>query len=198
MMRTNKLASNGGQGQGFWMGWALAFLGVPLGGLATWMLLGPITTPLAGATGGALTGTVLGALEWLALRRGLPLSPWWIAATALGMATGLALGIALLGTRTDDGTLPLRGLITGVSIGMAQFLLLRGISGRAPVWALSVALGWTLGWTITRAVGIDLSQQWTVFGSSGAIVFQLLTGVALSWTLRQGRVAPGSQAELAA
>jgi len=197
-MQTNKLASNGGQGRGFWVGWALAFLGFPLGGLATWMLLGPITTPLAGATGGALTGTVLGALQWLALRRGLPQSPWWIAATALGMATGLALGIALLGTRTDDVTLPLRGLITGVSIGMAQFLLLRSISGRAPVWALSVALGWALGWTITRAAGIDLSQQWTVFGSSGAIVFQLLSGVALSWMLRRGRAVPGSQAELAA
>jgi hypothetical protein len=198
MMQTNKLASNGAQGRGFWVGWALAFLGFPLGGFATWMLLGPITTPLAGATGGALTGTVLGAVQWLALRRGLPLSPWWIAATALGMATGLALEIVLVGTRTDDVTLPLRGLITGVSIGMAQFLLLRSISGRAPVWALSVALGWALGWTITRAAGIDLSQQWTVFGSSGAIVFQLLTGVALSWALRQGRVASGSQAELAA
>lgn len=122
----------------------------------------------------------------------------WIAATALGMASGLALGIVLLGTRTDDVTLPLRGLITGVSIGIAQFLLLRSISGRAPVWALSVALGWALDWTITRAAGSDLSQQWTVFGSPGALVFQLLTGVALSWALRQGRVAPGSQAELAA
>jgi hypothetical protein len=196
MTRMNKLASN--DGWGFWMGWALAFLGFPLGGLATWMLLGPITTPLAGATGGALTGAVLGAVQWLALRRRLPLSPWWIAATALGMGAGLTLGIALLGTRTDDVTLPLRGLITGLSIGIAQFLLLRGISGRAPVWALIVALSWALGWMITRAVGIDLSQQWTVFGSSGALVFQLLTGVALSWTLRQGRAAPGSQAELAA
>jgi hypothetical protein len=192
----NKLASN--HGWSFWMGWALAFLGFPLGGLATWTLLGPILTPLAGATGGALTGAVLGAVQWLSLRRRLPLSPWWIAATALGMATGLTLGIALLGTRTDDATLPLRGLTTGVSIGMAQFLLLRSISGRAPVWALIVALGWALGWMITRAVGIDLSQQWTVFGSSGALVFQLLTGVALNWMLRRGRAAPEPQAELAA
>jgi hypothetical protein len=198
MMLTNKLPSNGGQGRGFWVGWVLSFLGFSLGGLATWTLLGPITTPLAGATGGALAGTVLGAVQWLALRRGLPLSPWWNAATALGMATGLALGVVLVGTRTDDVTLPLRGLITGVSVGMAQFLLLRSISGRAPVWGLSVALGWALGWTITRATGIDLSQQWTVFGSFGAIVFQVLTGVALSWALRQGRVAPGSQAELVA
>jgi hypothetical protein len=180
------------------VGWALAFLGFPLGGLATWTLLGPITTPLAGTLGGALTSAVLGAVQWLALRCRLPLPPWWIAATALGMGIGLALGIALLGTRTDDATLPLRGLITGLSIGIAQFLMLRGISGRAPIWALIVALGWALGWMITRAVGIDLSQQWTVFGSSGAIVFQLLTGVALNWMLQRARAAPEPQAELAA
>jgi hypothetical protein len=39
---------------------------------------------------------------------------------------------------------------------------------------------------ITRAIGVDLAQQWIVFGSSGAIVFQLLTGLTLSWMLRQG------------
>jgi hypothetical protein len=196
MKRTNKPTSDGVWG--FWVGWALAFLGLPLGGLATWTLLGPIATPLSGAIGGALTGAVLGAVQWLALRRRLPLSPWWIAATALGMGTGLALGIALLGTRTDDAALPLRGLITGLSIGTAQYLLLRGISGRAPAWALIVALGWALGWMITRAVGIDLSQQWTVFGSSGAIVFQLLTALTLSWMLRPGRAAPKPQVELVA
>jgi hypothetical protein len=141
---------------------------------------------------------VLGAVQWLALRRRLPLSPWWIAVTALGMGLGFALSIALLGTSTDGAALPLRGLITGVSIGLAQYVLLRGVSGRAPVWVLIVALGWALGWIITRAVGIDLSQQWTVFGSSGAIVFQLLTALTLSWMLRLGRAAPKPQAELAA
>jgi hypothetical protein len=192
------MKSTSGGGWSFWVGWALAFLGLPLGGLATWMLIGPIVTPLSGAIGGALTGAVLGAVQWLALRRRLPLSPWWIAVTALGMGLGFALGIALLGTSTDGAALPLRGLITGVSIGLAQYVLLRGISGRAPVWVLIVALGWALGWMITRAVGIDLSQQWTVFGSSGAIVFQLLTALTLLWMLRPGRAAPKPQAELAA
>jgi hypothetical protein len=196
MKQVSKPTSGGGWS--FWVGWVLAFLGLPLGGLATWMLIGPIATPLNGAIGGALTGAVLGAVQWLALRRRLPLSPWWIAVTALGMGLGFALGIALLGTSTDGAALPLRGLITGVSIGLAQYVLLRGVSGRAPVWALIVALGWALGWIITRAVGIDLSQQWTVFGSSGAIVFQLLTALTLSWMLRLGRAAPKPQAELVA
>jgi hypothetical protein len=184
MKQANRPTSD--SGWGFWAGWVVTFLGFPLGGLAAWTLLGPITTPLGGATGGALTGAVLGVVQWLALRRRLLLSPWWIAATALGMGAGLALSIALLGTSTAGAALPLRGLITGTGIGIAQYVIVRDISTRAPVWALVVALGWALGWMITRAIGVDLAQQWIVFGSSGAIVFQLLTGLTLSWMLRQG------------
>lgn len=179
-------------GWSFWVGWALAFVGFPLGGVAAAALVGPITTPLAGAIGGAVTGAVLGAVQWLALRRRLPLSPWWIAATALGMAVGLALGIALLGTSTDDAALPLRGLITGAGIGITQFLLLRHVSSRAAIWPPIIALGWALGWMITRAAGVDLALHWSVFGSSGALTFQLLTGLTLAWMLRGNRVATGA------
>jgi hypothetical protein len=178
------------------MGWAVAFVGFPLGGVAAAALIGPITTPLTGALGGAATGTVLGAVQWLALRRGLSLSPWWIAATALGMGIGLALSIALLGTSTDGSALPLRGLITGAGIGIAQFVLLRGASDRALAWPLIVTLSWPLGWMITRAAGVDLSLQWAVFGSSGALTFQLLTGLTLAWMLRGNRVPAHPAAKL--
>ncbi len=182
-MRAVSMPASSG-GLSFWVGWALAFAGFPLGGVAAAALIGPITTPLAGALGGAVTGAVLGAVQWLALRRRLSLSPWWIAATALGMGLGLALGIALLGTSTDGAALPLRGLITGAGIGVAHSRLLRGY---ALAWAPIVALGWALGWMITRAVGVDLALQWTVFGSSGALTFQLLTGLTLAWMLRGPR-----------
>jgi hypothetical protein len=68
--------------------------------------------------------------------------------------------------------LPLRGLITGAGIGAAQYLLLRGVMSRAPVWARIVALSWAIGWMITRAAGIDLALQWSVYGSSEALIFQ--------------------------
>lgn len=174
-------------GWGFWAGWGLAFLGFPLGGVAAYTLTGPIATPLAGAIGGAATGAVIGAVQWLVLRRRLPLTLGWIVATAAGMAVGLALGVALLGADTAGLALPLRGLITGASIGVAQALLLRGAGARAPAWALVVALAWALGWLITRAIGVDLALGWSVFGSSGAVTFQLLTGLALAWMLRSSR-----------
>jgi hypothetical protein len=117
------------------------------------------------------------------LRRRLALTPWWIAATAAGMGAGLALGVALLGADTAGTTLPLRGLVIGAGIGLAQFALLRGISARAFVWPLVVACGWAIGWLVTRAAGIDLAADWSVFGASGALTFQLLTGLALAWLL---------------
>jgi hypothetical protein len=138
--------------------------------------------------GGAATGVVIGLAQWLALRRRVALTPWWIAATALGMGTGLALGIALLGIDTAGSTLPLRGLVTGAGIGIAQFALLYGGTTRAFVWPLVVAGGWAIGWLVTRAAGVDLALNWSVFGSAGALTFQLLTGFALAWMLPQARL----------
>lgn len=167
----------------FWAGWGATFLGFPLGGLAGWALAGAVVTPLDGALAGAATGAVIGAAQWLALRPRLALTPWWIAATAAGMSGGLALGVALLGMDTEGVGLLLRGLLTGAAIGSAQWLLLRRVVAGAALWPLVVGLGWGIGWAVTRAVGVDLTLHWPVFGSTGACVFQLLTGLALAWML---------------
>jgi hypothetical protein len=37
---------------------------------------------------------------------------------------------------------------------------------------------------VTRAVGVELAPNFTVFGSTGAWLFQLLTGLTLAWLLR--------------
>ena len=36
---------------------------------------------------------------------------------------------------------------------------------------------WALGWTITASAGIDVEAQYTVFGSSGAIVVTAATSI---------------------
>ena len=181
----------------FWAGWGLAFVGFPLGGLAATALVGGVTTPVEGVIGGAATGAVIGLAQWLVLRRRLALTPWWIAATAVGMGVGLALGIVLLGTDTAGITLLLRGLVTGASIGIAQFALLRGSTPRAFVWPFVVACSWAIGWLVTRAGGVDLAPQWSVFGAAGALTFQLLTGLALAWLLPQATPAGGRSAVVA-
>ena len=149
----------------FWRAWGLAFLAFPVAGLAGIALTGPVTTPLRGLVAGAASGAVLGVSQWLVLRHRLSLSPWWIAATAVGMGAGLALGITMVGTATEGVALPVRGLMTGTGIGVAQFMVLRRQTDRAAIWAPVVALGWALGWMIMRATGIDVAPDWSMFGA---------------------------------
>ena len=177
------MAGQGSVNWRFWGGWGLAFVGFPLGGLAASALVGSVNSAAEGLLAGAATGAVVGAAQWLVLSRRLPLSPWWIAVTSAGMAAGLSLGIRMLGTDMAGDAVLLRGLVTGAGIGLAQTLMLRGITSRAPIWGLIVALGWALGWFTSRAAGVDLAP-WSVFGSLGAWAFQLVTGMALAWFLR--------------
>lgn len=182
---TTTTASLSRSGWAFWAGWALAFVGFPLGGLAARALVGDVDTPLEGVVAGATTGAVIGALQWLAARRRLAPSPWWIAVSSLGLAGGLGLGILIVGTETGSPALQWRALITGLVLGAAQGWALRRRPKASILWAIVVALGWVLGWTITAAVGVDLELDWSVFGSTGAWSFQLVTGLALLWLLRR-------------
>ena len=172
----------------FWPLWALAFVGFPIGGLAGAAVGGPVDTVTSSVLAGAATGAVIGAAQWLVLRRRLTISPWWIAATGIGMAAGMAIGTAALGSEIADASLPLRGLITGAAIGAAQTVLLNRAIPGAFAWGPVVAIGWALAWTITRAAGIDLAPKYSVFDSTGAWSFQLLTGLTLWWLLRSHNV----------
>jgi hypothetical protein len=198
---TSNHQSNGWR---FWAAWGLAFLGFPLGGLASIGLVGGLASiglvggvesVLDGAIGGAACGAVLGAVQWLVLRRRLSLPRSWIMASSLGMAGGLALTVALVGTSTAGSLLLLRGVTTGLVIGLAQWIVLRGSVPRAWVWVPTIATGWALGWAVSHAIGLDLTPNFAVFGASGALAFQALTGLVLAWLLSQ-RAAPRGPVEL--
>jgi len=186
-MTNNQLST----GWRFWAAWGLAFLGFPLGGLAAIGLVGGVESVLDGAIAGAACGAVLGMVQWLVLRRRLSLPRSWIVATSLGMAGGLALTLALFGTSTAGSVLLLRGLSTGLLIGLAQWVVLRGSVPRAWIWVPTVAGGWALGWVVSRASGLDLTPNFAVFGASGALAFQALTGLVLAWLLTQRAATPG-------
>ncbi|HET6596789.1 MAG TPA: hypothetical protein VFG81_14280 [Anaerolineales bacterium] len=100
------------------------------------------------------------------------------------MAVGLAISAALLGSATGGNELLWRAAITGFCIGIAQWIVLRQVLPGSVIWIGVMVFGWTLGWFITRNAGIDLSYKWSVFGMSGALAFQVLTGVALYYLLR--------------
>jgi hypothetical protein len=168
----------------FWLFWALAFLGFPMGGLLSNIIIGPVTTPARALLAGAITGAIVGLVQWFVLQSRLPLPIWWVIATSVGMALGLGLSVALLGSETGGNELLWRAAITGLGIGLAQWIVLRPILPQSAIWIAVIALGWVVGWFITRSAGIDLTFKWSVFGSIGAWAFQFLTGLVLYFLIR--------------
>jgi hypothetical protein len=168
----------------FYLWWMLAFLGFPLGGFLSLVVVGSMEGAVSGALGGALAGAVIGAAQWLVLRRYMRVGPEWILATAFGLAIGDALGALLTGAGTGIGALLIIGVVTGVAVGLLQWGLLRGRLLRARLWPLVVAIAWPVGWTVTWAFGIDVERGYYTFGASGALVFAAITGMAMLLMLR--------------
>jgi hypothetical protein len=157
--------------------WMPTFLGYPAGGLVA-EIVGPVDSLGPAIAGGAITGAILGLAQWLGIRRTGPSPAAWIIATASGLAVGLGLGAAAAGYETSTGALATQGAICGAVIGVAQATVLYRLLGRIVcVWPVLLSGLWALGWTITASAGIDVEAQYTVFGSSGAIVVTAATSV---------------------
>lgn len=156
--------------------WLLAFLGFPIGGGITYLLINSVDSPVKGIIGGLIAGLVIGGVQWLALRHRHLIDMRWIALTAVGLAVGVGSSIAIFGTATDTTTIVERAALTGILLGLSQAFALRRHMGTAILWAVVVAGAYTLAWPITSLVINDNVQMgYVVFGSSGAIVFQLIT-----------------------
>ena len=162
-----------------WLLWTAGFLAFPIAGILAEALTGRINDVGSALVGGMVAGAVIGTGQWLVARRLLGNPQAWIPATALAMGIGLAVGAWAVGYGTSLGELALMGFITGIPLGAAQAYLLRDRVANAWVWAAAMPLLWALGWTVTTAGGIDVDQQFAVFGAYGAITFMALSGVLL-------------------
>jgi hypothetical protein len=154
--------------------WIPTFLAFPNGGLLAFETVGSATGPATAAAGGLLAGAVIGAGQWLALRNE-GIDRRWPLVTAAAMAAGSALAATITGAGTEVSDLVLTGAVSGAAVGAAQAALI----GRTQ-WAAVTAASWALAWLISAGV---LAQQadegFVVFGSSGALVATVLTGLAL-------------------
>jgi hypothetical protein len=165
------------------MRWLPTFLAFPAGGLLAMGVVGSLEGPVSAAAGGLIAGAVIGAAQWLALGT----EKRWIAYTAGAMAAGTALAAVVTGAGTEVEDLMVTGLIAGAAVGAAQAMIL----GTA-WWAVVTAASWSLAWLVTYAVvGVNADQGFFVFGSSGALVATLITGLAL-------RLLQGSRGAVAA
>jgi hypothetical protein len=156
--------------------WLPTFLGFPLGGLVAGHVSGPVDGLAAALLGGAITGVILGAVQSWGLGRIGPSTRAWVAATGAGFTVGLGAGAATVGYGTTTSDLVVQGAICGLAVGAAQAIVLYPRLGRlAFAWAPIVSALWATGWAITTAAGVDVESQYTVFGSSGALVVTACT-----------------------
>jgi hypothetical protein len=148
---------------------ALAF---PPSGYIAHLVAGRVDSVPAAVLNGVIAGAGIGAAQWALLRhRGVSII--WVIATAVGLGAGLATGAALVSYETDIGSLATMGAVCGLAVGVAQGATLRNATRLLGWTAVNAAL-WALGWTVTTAGGIDVSQQWAVFGAYGCLTLACL------------------------
>ncbi len=174
--------------------WCVSFIGFPIGGLVAEAAVGPIDKVWSAVVAGAIAGAAIGAAQWFALRKigidasssGLFVRPTgalaWIALTAVGLAVGLGVGVAIFDYGTSISGLAVLGAVSGLGVGAAQWLVLRDHVGASFLWIFGIAALWALGWTITTSIGVDVESKWANFGASGAITVTVLSG-GLLWFL---------------
>jgi hypothetical protein len=160
-----------------WIG--LALIAFPLAGYAGWGVAGHVDGVVPALIGGAITGAGIGLVQWMFMRRDLGLSPLWIAATCAGLAAGLVVGSAVVNYEVSAGDLAVMGAISGVPVGIAQGFFLRGKFTFWHVWMIAMPVMFALAWVTSESIGIDVANQFTVFGASGSIVFGLLAGLIM-------------------
>ncbi len=158
--------------------WMISFVGFPLGGLLAMILTGPVDSIASALAGGLVTGVVLGVVQAWALRLDRRRIMAWALATALGLAVGLTVGASIVDFGTTMSDLALQGAVTGAVVGLAQAVVLRSRAGDvALAWPMYLAATYALGWVMTTAGGIAVEDQFTTFGSFGALAAALLTSV---------------------
>jgi len=143
-----------------WFQWVLA---TTLGWIIGW-----------GFIGEAGIGVVIGIAQWLVLRRLGYQAGWWIWASTVGWAVGWALIVTGLIVPPEGGVLAslAAGAVLGVTIGVAQWLVLRRFVYQASWWMLASTVGWMVGLT-------------GVFGGTVAgVLAGAMTGFMLDWQLR--------------
>ena len=158
--------------------WMPTFLGFPIGGYAAYLISGPVDGLAAALIGGAITGAIVGAAQAWGLRLRGAAARHWIGATAAALMVGLAVGAAVVGYHTDFIDLVVQGAITGLAVGAAQGVVLRKRLGRlAWAWPPVLSALFAIGWVVTTGWGIDVDEQFTIFGASGALVVTAATTV---------------------
>jgi hypothetical protein len=171
------------------VGWATGLLmslalGAPIQVVVGMMLVTPTVTGLAGG--------VLGLSQWWTLRARHK-AGWWAPATAFGVSIGLTLGITLveqvsrwwtggpvnvarLTAWQRAGSFAAIGLVTGLCLGAAQWLVLRRLTVASRSWPVTTAIAMTAA--LTASSLLTDSVVGNIAAPLGFGVFAILSGCA--------------------
>ncbi len=121
-----------------------------------------------------LLGGIIGALQWLVLRRQVPGLSRWAPFTALGVALGSLVAL----------------LFMGVGVGVTQWMLLRRVFNKTVWWLVISAVAWPAAYLIGNVAAASI-ESLPLAGAANALVsgaiVGAITGAALLWLLRQNR-----------
>lgn len=154
--------------------WVLVVSGAEALGFAVPAIVGAATASEAGSVAvpallaaGLVEGTFLGAGQAIVLRRAVPdVSPrWWVLATATGAMLAYALGMlpSSLGGDWSPPVAVAGGIVLGVlllmTIGGAQWLVLRRHVRHAYRWILITGIAWLFGLAVFLGFSTPLWQE---------------------------------------
>ena len=140
--------------------------------------------------GGVVVGvTVVGALQWLMLRRQLAGAAWWIVAS---LVSGVVAGGVIYGVGGDAGFTAevardldvgwvVEAALYGAVLGVLQWLVLRRQVALSGLWVLASTVGWVVGDPVCSSLMDFGTLSWVVFGA----VYGAITGLVLVWLLRR-------------
>jgi hypothetical protein len=175
-----------------------------IGGLFTGMSLGQLVNAmvLTGAVTCAVGGG-LGAFQAFGLRRRINHPFAWTAATAIGIGVGLAIGVVVVeqtgilmtGQRPNVARLSASiralsfvtiGLIAGMAVGAAQWLVLRRDAPKVRHWIPATGFGLAVAFGASSLL-VDASGL-RIASVPGVVAFIIASGVAFgavtAWPLR--------------
>jgi hypothetical protein len=200
-------------GRGFWLRWMSASdMGLVVGfalyfqlvvGFASELSFGLQT--LISIAGGIFLGASIGLAQWLVLRKQISWPGQWIIASTAGGAVGGTVALIageITGEVTDAGfygALAVGAAVIGISLGIAEWLVLRRYVSQAGWWVLastvgivvaiglSNVLGQALHSVILSIVGDDIARflAMLIFGGLLLMGYGGITGAVLVWLLRQ-------------
>ena len=142
------------------------------------------------------------AWQWFILRHRLDQAGWWIAVSLVGLFVGTALSfwtsqivIQVLGLTAAFISV---GATVGLSIGIAQWIMLRAQIGHSGWWVLASGAGYSLGILAAVNAPVVIPVGGAIifgpeFGGLVGIISGVFTGITMIWLLGKHVSAPLSQ-----